>query len=65
MPQRKSSFKRRNWNICEIFPHYFPFFFPRQNFGKINLILQSIAVMMGLHFPEENVSPNGFVQPDS
>lgn len=27
----------------------------------INLILKSIAVMMGPHFPEENVSPQRFL----
>lgn len=44
----------------EIVLRFFPFFFPRQIFSKISLILQSIAMMRGLHFPEENVSPKRF-----
>lgn len=60
-PKEKAVLKEEIEIFERFFPLYFPFFFPRQIFSKINLILKSTAVVMGSHFPEENVSFQRFL----
>lgn len=60
-PKEKAVLKEEIKIFVRFFPLYFSFFFPRWIFSNINLILKSVAVMMGPHFPKENASPQRFL----